>query len=62
MPGRCATSLSPKLASINNARRFVNSRPAGTRGRHVLLLRYPVTAAIAATCPVLYQVRSSCMV
>lgn len=25
-------------------------------------LRYPVTAAIAATCPVLYQARSSCMV
>jgi fructuronate reductase len=46
-----------KLASINNLRRFVNSRPAGTRAAMFFssrYLRYPV-AAIAAACPVLYH-------
>ncbi len=48
--GRCATSLSSKLASISNARRFVNSRPAGTRGRHVLLLPLPALSCHCGDC------------
>jgi len=39
-----------KWIYAGNARRFVNSRPAGTRGRHVLLLPLPALSCHCGDC------------